>query len=200
MCKENRDCFFLIVIFLSAGLYLGCHSGPAFTDDSAYRAIEREADRNSAELAVTGTDIASGVERIDSHAERVESGLDSLGTVILDSGLGDAEKSALLRQVAAAQREAGALRDEVGILREDAGRLNNQLAEQREISSALSVEHDKREAAAAAVRGELADTREKLVKVSGQRSLAVVIAAALALAIIGYIVIRVLRFLRIIPV
>jgi chromosome segregation ATPase len=197
--QRKSGLFFLVVVFLSAGLYLGCHSGPSYHDDSGYRAIEREADRNNVELTVTGVDIAADVERLDSHAERVKSELDGLGVVILDSNLEDAEKSALFHQVAVAQREAEALRDEVGILREDAGRLNAQLAEQREISAALSDKHDKREAAGAEVKAELAVTKEKLVKVSGQRNLAVAVAIALALAIIGFIVIRVLRFLRIIP-
>ena len=179
---------------------MGCHSGPAFTGDTAYRAIEREADRNSASLAVTGAGIAAGVERIDGHAERVELELDNLETAIRDSGLADTEKSALLRQAAAAQGETTALRGEVGILRGDTGRLNEQLAEQRNIAAAFSEEHDKREAAGAAVKAELADTKEKLAKAGGQRNLFLAIMIALALAIVGFIVIRVLRFLRIIPV
>jgi regulator of replication initiation timing len=192
--------FFIALAWLACCLYMGCHSGPSFTDDAAYRAIEREADRNSAELAITGADIAAGVERVDSRAERVASELDSLGAAIGGSGLDDAEKSALLRQVAAAQEEAATLRCEAGRLREDTGHLNEQLAEQREIRAALSEEHDKREAVAAVVKEDLTVAKEKLAKVSGQWNLAVAIAAALALAIIGYIVIRVLRFLRVIPV
>jgi predicted nucleic acid-binding Zn-ribbon protein len=197
--QRKPHLLFIAFTWLVCGLYLGCHSGPVFTDDTAYRAIEREADRNSAELAVTGADIAAGVERIDGRAERVESELDSLGAAILDSGLEDAEKSTLLRQVATAQREAGALRDEVGILREDAGRLNNQLAEQREISAALSAEHNKREAAAAAVRTELEGTKEELAKVKGQRNVYLVFLIAVCIGILGYIAFKVCRFLKIIP-
>jgi chromosome segregation ATPase len=179
---------------------MGCHSGPVFTDDAAYRAIEREADRNDAELAVTGADIAAGVERVDGRAERIQTGLENLEAAIGGSTLGDAEKSTLLGQVAIAREEAATMRGEIGVLREDAGRLNTRLAEQRDINAALSEEHGRREAAAAAVKEDLTVAKEKLAKVSGQRNLAVAIAAALALAIIGYIVIRVLRFLRVIPV
>jgi chromosome segregation ATPase len=198
--QRKPGLFFVAVVFLGTGLYMGCHTGPAFYDDSSYRAIEREADRNSAELAITGADIAVRAERIDNHAERVKSELDSLGAVIGGSGLTDPEKGALLRQVAVAQNENAALQGEVGTLREDAGRLNAQLAEEREIRAALSDEHDRREAAVAEVKEDLAVAKEKLAKVSGQRNLAMAIAAALALAVIGYIVIRVLRFFRVIPV
>jgi uncharacterized protein HemX len=78
--------------------------------------------------------------------------------------------------------------------------LNVQLARQREINAALSGEHDKREAAGAEVKEELTETKEKLAKAGGQRNLFLAIMIALALAIVGFIVIRVLRFLRIIPV
>jgi chromosome segregation ATPase len=192
--------FFVAVVFFGVGLFMGCHTGPSYREDSGYRAIEREADRNSADLAITGANIAAGVERINDQAERVESELDSLEAAIGGSSLADPEKCSLLRQVAVVQEEAAALRYEVGTLREDARRHTVQLEEQRSISAALSEEHDKREAARAEVKEDLAVTREKLAKVSGQRNLAIAIAAALALAVIGYIVIRVLRFLRIIPV
>jgi hypothetical protein len=169
-----------------------------YTDDSAYRAIERESQRGDAELAVTSANIAAGVDRIDRQAVRIVDELSDVETVISGSSLGEAEKSAILRQVSVAQTEAGVLTEQVVSTRADVEQLNVQLAQQREINSELSAEHNRREAAAAAVRGELVDTREKLVKVSGQRSVAMVIAAALALAIIGFIVIRVLRLLRII--
>ena len=198
--RSKQKIFFIPVAYLVALFCVGCHTGPSFRDDSAYRAIEREADRNSAELAVTGAGIAAGVERVDSHAERVESELDSLGVAIGGSSLGDVEKSALLRRVAVAQEEAAALRGEVGILREDTGRLNAQLAEQREISAALSAEHDKREAAASAVRIELEATKEELAEVKGRRNLYLVILIAVCTGILGYAAFRVLRFLRVIQV
>jgi chromosome segregation ATPase len=196
--KQNLFNYFFV--FFVALFFLGCRSGPSISDDSAYRAIERDADRNSADLAITGANIAARAERIDTQAERVAAELDSLGAAISGSTLGDPEKGALLGRVAAAQDEAAALHGEAGRLREDAGRLSAQLAEQRNINAALSEEHDRREAASAEVKEDLAVTKEKLAKVSGQRNLAVAIATALALAIIGYIVIRVLRFLRVIPV
>jgi chromosome segregation ATPase len=179
---------------------LGCHSGPVFTDDSVYRAIEREADGNSTELAVTGSDIAAGVERIDGRVERVKSELDGIGAAIGGAALSGEEKDILLSRVAAAQKETAALRGEAATLREDAGRLNGLLTEQRKISAALSVEHDRREAAGAAVKTELEGTKEELAKAKGQRNLYLVIIIAVCLGILGYIAFRVLRFLRIIPV
>jgi hypothetical protein len=127
---------------------MGCHSRPAFTDDGAYRAIEREADRNDAGLAATAADIASGIERIDGWAERVQSELDNLETAVRDSALADTEKETLLRRIAAAQEENAALRGEAGRLRGDSGSLTALLAEEREIRAALSEEHGRREAAA----------------------------------------------------
>jgi hypothetical protein len=198
--QRKPGLFFVASVFLGAGLSIGCHSGPSHREDSEYRAIEREADRNSADLAITGADIAVGAERIDGRAERVKSELNSLETAVGESTLPEREKSTLLLHTSTAREEAEALIHEVSLLWENARRLNDQLAEQRDINDALSAEHDKREAAVAAVNAELAVAREKLAKVSGKRNLAVVIAAVLALAIAGYIVIRALRFLRIIPV
>jgi chromosome segregation ATPase len=196
--KQNLLPF--LACWLVCGLFAGCHSGPVFTDDAAYRVIEREANRNSADLAVTGSAIAADAERIEGHAARVVSELDSLEAAIDGSSLGDAEKGPLLLRTATAQAEAAAVADDAAALRKEAALLNGQLAEEREINAALSADHDRRETAAAEVKEDLAVAKEKLAKVSGQRNLAVVIAAALALAIIGHIVIRVLRFLRIIPV
>jgi chromosome segregation ATPase len=118
--------------------------------------------------------------------------LDSLGAAILDSGLGAAEKSPLLYQVAAAQEETAAMRGEADRLREDAGRLNNQLAEQRELNAALSAEHDRREAAGAEVKVELEDTKKKLAKVKGQRNLYLALLIVVCLGILGYIAFRLL--------
>jgi chromosome segregation ATPase len=200
MKQGKQNLLSCLAIWLACGLFTGCHSGPAFTDDTSYRVIEREADRNSAELAITGAAIAADAERIEGHAARVASELDGLEAAIDGSSLGDTEKGPLLLRAATAQAEAVALAGEVVALRKDAALLNEQLAEEREIRAALSREHDRREAAAAEVKEDLAVAKEKLAKVSGQRNLAVVIAAVLALAIIGHIVIRVLRFFRVIPI
>ena len=189
--------FFVGLIWFACGLYLGCHSGPVFTDGTAYRAIEREADRNSAELAVTGAGIAAGVERIDGYAERVVSELDNLGTAIDGSSL--AEKNALLRQVATAREGMVAMSGEIGILRKDTGRLNAQLAEQRDINVALSAEHDRLEAAAA-VQIELGDMKEELAKVKGQRSTFSAILITAGVAVVLFIVFKVLRAIKIIPI
>ena len=200
--QRKSGLFFTTAIFLGFGLYMGCHSGPPHqtASDAGYRAIERDADRNSADLAVTGANIAAGVERIDSHAGRVASELDSLGAAISGSSLGDMEKSALLRQVAVAREEAAALRSEADILRRDTGRLNTQLAEQREISVALSAEHDKREVAAAAVRIELEGTKEELAKAEGQRNAfrAILITAGVVAAL--FMVFKALRAIKIVPI
>jgi chromosome segregation ATPase len=198
---QGKPClFFVAFAWLTCSLSLGCHSGPAFTDDTAYRTIERDAQRVETELAITGTDIAAGVERIDSRAERVKSELDSLGAAIGGSDLGDAEKSALLRQVAVAQEETAALRGEADTLRTDTMRLNEQLVEQRQINAALSAEHNRREAAAAAVRIELADTKEELAGAKGQRNLYLAILIAICIGVLAYIAFRVLRLFRVIPV
>jgi chromosome segregation ATPase len=171
-----------------------------YREDSGYRAIEREADRNSSDLAVTGSAIAAGVERLDEQTGRVKSELDSLEVAIGGSGLETPEKETLLQYVAAAQGETAALSREVTALREDAGRLNEQLAEEREINAALSEEHDRREAAGAAREKELEGTKGKLAKVKGQRNLYLAILIAVCIGILAYIAFRVLRFFRIIPV
>jgi hypothetical protein len=148
---------------------------------------------------VTGAEIAVGVGRIGRQAGRTAGELSGLEGMIRGSSLGEADKSALLRQVSAAQEGAGALAGEAARTGADAERLNAQLARQREISAALSEEHGRREADGAAAKEELAVTKEKLAKTAGQRDLAVAVAIALALAVIGYAAIRVLRFLKIIP-
>jgi chromosome segregation ATPase len=187
---------FVALIILYLGLSMGCLSGPSFGDDSGYRAIEREADRNSVDLAVTGAEIAERVERIDRQETRVQAALDSLQAALEGADIAAPEKDTLYSRLTAVRTEDEALSGEIQGLREDAGRLNEQLAEQREINAAMAEEHDRREAAGAAVKEELAVTKEKLMKVSGQRNLAVVIAAALALMILGIVAIRVRRIIR----
>jgi hypothetical protein len=191
------SCYFLIGAL--AVVCLGCRGGPAFNDDSAYRALEREADRNSADLAVTGSNLEAGAERAAGHAERVASELDSLGASIAGSRLEDPEKGALLRQVAVAQGDAEALRGEVNALRINAGLLNKQLAEQREISAARSEEHDRREAAAAALESELATKTLEAEEYKGRGNSRLVIIIALAGSWALYIAYRVCKFLKIIP-
>jgi hypothetical protein len=191
--------FFAVIIF-DLGLIMGCHTGPSFREDSEYREIERKADRNSIDLAVTSADIAAGIERMDDQTARVQSELDDLEAAIDGSVLEGSAKETLLNHVAMAQKETMALRYEVTVLQKDAGHLNDQLAGQREISAALSAEHDRREAAGAAVKAELEGTKEELAKVKGQRNLYLAILIAVCLGILGYTAFRVLRFFRIIPV
>ena len=179
---------------------MGCRSGPVRLDDAAYRAIEREADRNASALAVTGAGIAAGVERIDGLAARVQSELDGLETAVGASTLPEEEKSALLLHASIAREEAGEMLHEVSVLRKDTGRLTERLAEQREIGAALSEEHDKREAAAGAVRLKLDAAKEELAKVKGRCVLYLAILIAVCIGVLGYIAFRALRFLRIIPV
>jgi hypothetical protein len=194
--------FFAVIVFLSFGLFMGCRSGPSYqaSGDAAYRAIERDADRNSADLAATGAAIAAGAGAMEERAGRVAGGLSDVEGMIRASSLGEAEKGALLRHVAAAQAEGGALAAQAAGVKADAGLLASQLEQQREIAAALSAEHDRREAEAAALGEELADTREKLAKAAGRRDLYLVILIALGLAAAGYAVFRVLRLLRVIPV
>jgi chromosome segregation ATPase len=164
-----------------------------YSDASTYRGIERERQRGDAALAVTGADIAARVERIDGQAAMIGTALDSLEEGLGGADLTAPEKDALYRQVAAVRAGDEALSGEIQGLREAAGRLNEQLAEQREVNAAMAEEHDRREAAGAAVKVELAASRERLAQVSGQRNLAMAVAAVLGLAVIGYIAIRVLR-------
>jgi hypothetical protein len=178
------------------GLCVGCAAGPSYRDDTNYRAIERDADRNSVGLSVTGAAIATDVERIAGHAARVVSELGGLEAAIGGSSLGEAEKAPLLLRAEAAKEEATALASKVAALREDAGRLNEQLAEQREIRAALSQEHDRLEAAGAATREELEGVKAQLAQARRQRNLCL----ALLIAALGWLVFRLLRFLRIIPV
>jgi Skp family chaperone for outer membrane proteins len=96
--------------------------------------------------------------------------------------------------------EGAALAGQAAATMADAGLLASQLGRQREISAALSAEHDRRDAEAAALEAELADTRERLAKTAGQRNLFLAVIIALGLAVAGYAAIRVLRFLRVIPV
>jgi outer membrane PBP1 activator LpoA protein len=179
---------------------MGCHSGPVRFDDAAYRSVEREVDRNLSALAVTSVDIAAHAERIDDRAARVQSDLNNLETGIGESTLPGDEKSALLLHASRAREESGALIQEVSLLRENTLRLNDQLTEQREINAALSVEHDNRESAGAAVQMEAEKPKEKLTKVKRQRNICAVMLISGSIAVIGYIAFRVLRFLQIIPV
>ena len=198
--RRNQSMRLSVCAGLAAVLCLGCHSGPAFTDDAAYRAIGREADRNSASLALTGASIAAVVERVDGHAERVQAELGGLGVAIEGSGLAEAEQNSLLRRVAAAQAEAAALRAETGALRGDVGRLNTLLAKQREISAALSEEHDRREAAAVAVQVELDETKQELAKAKGQRNTFQAILITAGIVIVLLVIFKALRTIKIIPI
>jgi chromosome segregation ATPase len=192
--------FFVIVIVLSGGFYVRCYTGPSYQEDSDYRAIERDSDQNSINLAITGTDIAAGVKEAAGQAARVEEELEGLEAAIQGTGIADAEKATLLHQVSMAQREAAALSTHLGEVNGDVERLNVQLAEQRKINAALSAEHDRREAAGAAVKAELEGTKGELAKVKGQRNLYLAILIAVCIGVLGYIVFRALQLLRIIPV
>ena len=203
MQRRKPGLCFAAVVFLGLDLFLsmGCRSEPPYqaAGDTDYRAIEREAERNSSGLALTGAHIAADAGRIDERAARMRTELDSLEAVIESTDLAAPEKDVLLHRVAVIRTEDQALAEDITGLRKNTEQLNGQLKEQREINAALSIEHDKREAAGTEVKEELTVTREKLAKVSGQRNLALAIAIALALTILGAVAIRVLRVLRIIP-
>lgn len=192
--------FSYLVFGLIVGLFMGCSTGPSFQDDSAYRATEREIQRTGAELAITGADISAGVDQIDQQASRVTEGLASIEAGITASSMGVDEKGIVLRQVAVTQGDAGILSEQVKTLHGDVDRLNAQLAHQRELGAALSEEHYKREAEGAKVKSELEEAHVKLAKTTGQRNLYLAIMIALAVGILAFIAIKVLRFLRVIPV
>jgi chromosome segregation ATPase len=198
--QRKSGSFFLAGIFLCVGLYMGCHTEPSFRDDSKYRAIERDASRNGAGLAVTAADITAGVERIDGRAEQVQLELDNLETAVRDSALADMEKELLLRRIAVAQEENAALRGEADRLRGDACRLNALLAEERKILAALSEEHDRREAAAAETAAELESRKRELATVKGRRNVYLALLIAVCVCVFGYSVFRALRFFRVIQV
>jgi hypothetical protein len=188
--QRKLDLLFVAVIFLAALLSLGCRGGPSFADDRTYRAIEREADRNSAGLAVTAADITAGVERIDDRAERVQLELDNLETAVRDSALADTEKESLLPRIAAAQKENAALRGEVDRLRGDSVRLTALLEEEREIRAALSEEHGRREAAAAERETALAEMTLEAERHKAAARLRLIIIILLAAVIIGPAIFR----------
>jgi hypothetical protein len=196
---QRKSALFFVITFLGLLLIMGCRSGPVYTADAEYRDIERESQQAGTALAITGAEIALGVDQIDQRAARVAEGLAGIEAAISGSSLADEEKGSLLRQVTIAQGEAGLLSNQVTVLHSDAERLNAQLARQRVLEAVLSEEHGRREAAAAGVQSELEETRLKLEKTAGQRNLYLVIMIILAVGILGFIAVKVLRFLRVIP-
>jgi chromosome segregation ATPase len=174
----------LALVVFNSGLYMGCHSGPGRYDSAAYSAIEREADRNISALVQTGADLAAAAGRIDGRAERVQSELHNLEAAIGESALPQEEKSALVLHTSRAREETALLLHEASILRRDTRRLNEQMAEQERINTSLIAEHDKWEAAAAAVQTELENTKKKLASVKGQRDRCLLILTVLAAAIL----------------
>jgi hypothetical protein len=188
---------FIALIWLVCSLYLGCHSGPVFTDDAAYRDIERDARQTESALAVTAAGITAGLTEAVGNGRGVQAGLEDLETVIAKTDMAEDDKTGLLNLASGALAGARELNSRLDKLQEYAGDLNGQLAEQRQISAALSAEHDRREAAGAAVKAELAGKKEELAMVKGQRNLYLAILIAVCISVLAYIAFQILRFLRI---
>jgi hypothetical protein len=108
----------------------------------------------------------------------------------------EAEKQTWLLQVQE-------LRTRAGNLETESLSLNSQLAGQREANRKLTLSFNEYEAETltrlSLKDGELADLRTANKAVSGQRNAAIIAAAAFGLAWIGPIIIKLLRFLKIIP-
>jgi chromosome segregation ATPase len=96
------------------------------------------------------------------------------------------------------------LKARLGSLETESASLNSQLASQRELNRKLTQSFNEYEAeklTQLSLRdGEIAELRVKNKAAAGQRNAAVIAAAALALAWLGYIAFKVCRFLKIIPV
>ena len=159
---------------------------------SEYREAQAEIRQQQTELAITGTKIEAESRGITGDIARLE---ESIAAAPPD--FGETDRLAWLSQ-------AQALRERAEDHQADAERLNRQLAEEREMTRHQGELFDKQEEAwqRALSEREAENTalRVENKKITGQRNMTLVIAVSLALAIIGFIVIRILRFLRIIPV
>jgi hypothetical protein len=106
------------------------------------------------------------------------------------------EKQAWLLQVQG-------LRTRAGNLEAESSSLNSQLSIQRELNRKLTKSFNEYEAETlirlSLKDGELAELKVGNKAIAGQRNAAVIAAAALALAVVGYIAFKVCRFLKVIP-
>jgi hypothetical protein len=193
MNKKTRQA---ILFFGALIVFIGCTttvksvaSPPGALE---YREAQAEIRQQQAELAVTGVKIAEGSQSITEGILRLE---ESIAHAPQDPG--EADRLNWLSQVQGLRARAEEHQAETE-------RLNRQLAEERETTRRQVEIFEQRESAwqTAVSDRDTENTALKIdnAKISGQRNMTFVIAIALALVIVGYIVIRVLRFLRIIPV
>jgi hypothetical protein len=166
---------------------MGCQSSGAITDDSAYRSVERQANQNITDIAVTGERIVADTERIEKHADTVQSAIDGIQKAITTAVIPAAEKRILLNHTTSAQDATEALIRETDVLRKDVEKLNNQLTEQREINTALAEAHDEREATMAR---ELDTTRKALVREKAKSTRYLVILIVVFASIMGAFVLK----------
>jgi hypothetical protein len=96
------------------------------------------------------------------------------------------------------------LKERLGSLETESASLNSQLANQRELNQKLTRSfngYEGEKSAQLSLRdGEIAELRVRNKAIAGQRNAAVIAAAALALAWLGFIAFKVCRFLKIIPI
>ena len=185
-----------ILIALAVLWFGGCTTvrpaAPLVPGTAEYRETQAEIRQQQTELAITGTKIEAESRGITGDIARLE---ESIAAAPPD--FGETDRLAWLSQ-------AQALRERAEGHQADAERLNRQLAGERETTRRQGELFDRQEEAwqRALSEREAENTalRVENKKITGQRNMTLVIAVSLALAIIGFIVIRILRFLRIIPV
>ena len=157
-----------------------------------YREAQAEIRQQQTELAITGTKIEAESRGIAGDIARLEESI-----AAAPPEFGETDRLAWLSQ-------AQALRARAEGHQAETEKLNRQLAGERETARRQGELFDRQEdawqRALSEREAENAALRVESKKITGQRNMTLVIAIALALAIIGYAVIRILRFLRIIPV
>jgi hypothetical protein len=187
----------VVVIALAVLWFGGCTtvrpvSPPPSPIAAEYRAAQAEIRQQQTELAITGTKIEAESREISRHIARLE---ESIAAAPPD--FGETDRLAWLSQ-------AQALRERAEGHQAETEKLNRQLADERETTRRQGELFDRQEEAwqRALSEREAENTalRVENKKITGQRNMTLVIAVSLALAIIGFIVIRILRFFRIIPV
>jgi hypothetical protein len=184
--RDWLNLVFCIAVFLGGCTTMGTPITPP-PGALEYREVQSEIQRQQVELAITGT-------TIEADSRDIVEGLTSVETAL---AVPEYDRDALLNQVRG-------LRVVAEKHQTDAENLNWQLGRERESNSRLGAIFDEREEmwqkALSERDAENATLKIANAKITGQRNLAFVIAIALAVVIIGYVVIRVLRLLRIIPV
>jgi hypothetical protein len=179
--------FFFAAIFLGGCTTMRNPVASPSTGALEYRETQAKIQDRQTELAVTGVKIEEGSRDIADGLAAVETAL----------SLPDYDREDLLNQV----RDLRVVAEKH---QADTETLNRQLAAGREATRRQGDLFDQHEEAWQKAVSERESENAALkidnAKITGQRNLLRVISIALALVIIGYVIIRVLRFLRIIPV